>query len=105
MRRVIVYKGLRSTSTLGNIVRENIKGSMSSLKRDILHDTFLGIHYYDYRNTLVVSESYVNHNNISSTSTEIYKSKIINKDNQSTRNLQYYTKQVKPMSSFKIKRL
>lgn len=105
MRRVIVYKGLRSTSTLGNIVRENIKGSMSSLKKYILHDTFLGIHYYDYRNTLVVSEQWINHDGINSTSNEIYQSKVITKDNQSTRNLQYYTKQVKPMSSFKIKRL
>lgn len=102
LREMIIIKTITDYKTKQKVIEHR---DMSFLKKYILHDTFLGIHYYDYRNTLVVSESYVNHNNISSTSTEIYKSKIINKDNQSTRNLQYYTKQVKPMSSFKIKRL
>ena len=102
LRGMIIIKTITDYKTKQKVIEHR---DMSFLKKYILHDTFLGIHYYDYRNTLVVSEQYINHDGINSTSNEIYQSKVITKDNQSTRNLQYYTKQVKPMSSFKIKRL
>lgn len=102
LREMIIIKTITDYKTKQKVIEHR---DMSFLKKYILHDTFLGIHYYDYRNTLVVSEQWINHDGINSISNEIYQSKVITKDNQSTRNLQYYTKQVKPMSSFKIKRL